>query len=66
MANVTSVTKRVIGPKIVVASKGKGRSSKKLAQANVTKVDKISNGVDNINLSAVVFEVNLVGNLKEW
>ncbi|XP_028054787.1 uncharacterized protein LOC114258981 [Camellia sinensis] len=47
-------------------SKGKRSSSKKPAQANVTEVDQISNGVDDINLSAVVFEVNLIGNLKEW
>ncbi|XP_028053152.1 uncharacterized protein LOC114257571 [Camellia sinensis] len=30
--------------------KRKGRSSKKLAQANITEVDKIFNGVDDINL----------------
>lgn len=39
---------------------------KKPAQANIIEVDWISNGIDDINLSAVVSEVNLVGNLKEW
>ena len=32
----------------------------------MTEVDKLSNGVDDINLSAVVSEANLVGNPKEW
>ncbi|CAL5346560.1 unnamed protein product [Camellia sinensis] len=46
--------------------KGKRRSSKKVAKAKMAKMDKIFNGVDVINLSAVVFEANLVGNPKEW
>ena len=33
-------------------------------QANV--VEKISNGVDDINLIAVISECNMVGNPKEW
>ena len=33
-------------------------------QANV--VEKISNGVDDINLTAVISEYNMVGNPKEW
>ncbi|KAF5959084.1 hypothetical protein HYC85_000293 [Camellia sinensis] len=32
----------------------------------MTELDKISNGVDVINLSAVVSEANLVGNPKDW
>ena len=32
----------------------------------MAEVDKISNGVDDINLSTVVSEANLVGNPKEW
>ena len=32
----------------------------------MTETDNISNGVNDINLSAVVFEANLVGNPKEW
>ena len=32
----------------------------------MTEVDNISKGVDDINLSAVVSEANLVGNPKEW
>ena len=32
----------------------------------MTEVDNISNGVDDINLSAVVSEANLGGNPKEW
>ena len=32
----------------------------------MTEEDKISNDLSNINLSAVVFEINLVGNTKEW
>ena len=29
-------------------------------------MEKISNGVDDINLTAVIFECNMVGNPKEW
>ena len=29
-------------------------------------MDKISNGVDDVNLSTVVSKANLVGNSKEW
>lgn len=32
----------------------------------MTEADKISNGVYDINLSAVISEANLVGNSKEW
>ena len=32
----------------------------------MTEVDKIFNGVDDINHSAVVSEANHVGNPKEW
>ena len=32
----------------------------------MTEVDNISNGIDDINLSAVVSEANLVGNPKDW
>ena len=46
--------------------KGKGRTSKKVTKADITKMDIISNGVDVINLSVVVSEANLVGNPKEW
>ena len=46
--------------------KGKGRTSKKVTKADITEMDIISNGVDVINLSAVVSEANLVGNPKKW
>ena len=46
--------------------KGKGRTSKKVTKADITEMDIISNGLDVINLSAVVSEANLVGNPKEW
>ena len=46
--------------------KSKRRTSKKPAQAHMTEVDNISNGVDDINLSAIISEANLVGNPKEW
>ena len=39
-------------------SKSKRRTSKKPAQAHMTEVDNISNGVDDINLSTVVSEAN--------
>ena len=29
-------------------------------------VEKISNGVDDINLTAMIFECNMAGNPKEW
>ena len=46
--------------------KSKRRISKKRAQAHMTEVDNISNGVDDINLSAVDSEANLDENRKEW
>ena len=46
--------------------KSKRRTRKKPAQAHITEVDKISNGVDDINLFAIASEANLVGNPKEW
>ena len=40
---------------------------KKNHEAHITKLDTISKDVSDINLSAVVFEVNFVGsNLREW
>ena len=41
----------------------KPRKDKK-TQANV--VEKISNGVDDINLTAMISECNMVRNPKEW
>ena len=49
-----------------IKRKDQGSSSKKVAQANVTEWDKLSDGVANLNLSAVILEANLVGNTKEW
>ena len=47
--------------------KDHGSTSKKTTnQANVTELDYISGGVNDINLSTVVSEANLVGNPKEW
>ena len=39
---------------------------RKAAQANITEVEKLSENASNISFSTVVFEVNLVGNTKEW
>ena len=39
---------------------------RKAAQANITKVEKLSENASNRSFSAVVSEVNLVGNTKEW
>ena len=39
---------------------------RKAAQANITEVEKLSENASNISFSAVVSEVNLVGNTKEW
>ncbi|XP_022873239.1 uncharacterized protein LOC111392192 [Olea europaea var. sylvestris] len=47
-------------------SKKKDTQKKKPPQANMTEVDKISTDVGDINLSAVVSEVNLVSNAKDW
>ena len=46
--------------------KDQGNTSKKPAQANMTELDTLSTDVSDINLSAVVSEVNLVGNTREW
>ncbi|XXG54031.1 hypothetical protein AAC387_Pa03g2009 [Persea americana] len=46
--------------------KDQGNTSKKLVQANMTELDTLSADVSDINLSAVVSEVNLVGNTREW
>jgi transposase InsO family protein len=44
-----------------------GNARKKPAQANVTEVETLSDNVEDMHLSAVVSEVNLVGsNPKEW
>ncbi|XP_057476852.1 uncharacterized protein LOC130764565 [Actinidia eriantha] len=47
-------------------NQGSGSKKPKHAQANMT-VENISNGVNDMNLCAVVTEVNLIGsNAKEW
>ena len=51
---------------ILLKRKDQGSSIKKFARANVTEWEKLSNGVADINLSAVVLEANLVGNTKKW
>jgi hypothetical protein len=40
--------------------------NKKTFQANISEVGTLSKDVSNINLFAVVSEVNLVGDTKEW
>ena len=39
---------------------------RKATQANITEVEKLFENAPNISFSAVVSEVNLVGNTKEW
>ena len=39
---------------------------KKHAQAHITEVDEVSDGVANIDLCAVILECNMVDNSKEW
>ena len=39
---------------------------RKAAQTNIIEVEKLSENVSNISFFVVVFEVNLVGNTKEW
>ena len=39
---------------------------RKAAQANITEVEKLSENASNISFYAIVSEVNLVGNTKEW
>ncbi|XXG85962.1 hypothetical protein AAC387_Pa11g0957 [Persea americana] len=46
--------------------KEQSNTSKKPVQANVTELDTLSIDVSDINLSAVVSEVNLVGSTREW
>ncbi|GMP27262.1 hypothetical protein CsSME_00003331 [Camellia sinensis var. sinensis] len=46
--------------------KDEGSSNKNPAQANIAEDFYLSDGVADINLTAVVFEANLVGNPKEW
>ncbi|XXG52098.1 hypothetical protein AAC387_Pa03g0500 [Persea americana] len=46
--------------------KDQGNTSKKPAQANTTELDTLSTDVSDINISAVVSEVNLVDNTREW
>ena len=40
--------------------------AKKRQKTQANMVEKISNGVDDINLTAVISECNMVGNPKEW
>uniref|UniRef100_A0A2N9HRU5 Retrovirus-related Pol polyprotein from transposon TNT 1-94-like beta-barrel domain-containing protein n=1 Tax=Fagus sylvatica TaxID=28930 RepID=A0A2N9HRU5_FAGSY len=42
------------------------QGNKKTFQANISEVRTFSKDVSDINLSAVVSEVNLVGDTKEW
>ena len=46
--------------------KAQVKHQRKVAQANITEVEKLSENASNISFSAVVSEVNLVGNIKEW
>ncbi|KAA0060612.1 pol polyprotein [Cucumis melo var. makuwa] len=39
---------------------------KKHAQAHITEVDEVSDGVADIDLYAVILKCNMVGNFKEW
>ncbi|TYK01391.1 pol polyprotein [Cucumis melo var. makuwa] len=39
---------------------------KKHAQAHITEVDEVSDGVADIDICAVVLECNMMGNSKEW
>ena len=39
---------------------------KKGSQANITEVENLSKDVDDIDLSAVIFEVNLVVKMAKW
>ena len=39
---------------------------RKTAQDNITEVEKLSGNASNISFSAIVSEVNLMGNTKEW
>ncbi|KAE8653238.1 hypothetical protein Csa_019792, partial [Cucumis sativus] len=39
---------------------------KKHAQAHITEVDEVSNGVADIDLCVVILECNKVDNSKEW
>ena len=55
-------TNRDIVQRIVETVKHK----RKAAQANITEVKKLYENAYNISFSAVVSEVNLVGNTKEW
>ena len=62
--NCNKVGHRVVNCRL--KNKDQGSSTKKFAQANVTEWEKLSNGVADINLSAMVSEANLVRNTKEW
>ena len=47
--------------------KRQDQGTKKGSQANITEVENLSKDVDDIDLSAVISEVNLVGgDTKEW
>ena len=46
--------------------KRNNQGNKKTFQANISEIGTLSKDVSDINLSVVVFEVNLVGDTKEW
>ncbi|XXG77460.1 hypothetical protein AAC387_Pa08g1605 [Persea americana] len=46
--------------------KDQDKTSKKPAHANMTELDTLSTDVSDISPSAMVSEINLVGNTKEW
>ena len=46
--------------------KAQVNQKRKVTQANIIEEEKLSDNVSNISFSAIVSEVNLVGNTKEW
>ncbi|XP_048442449.1 uncharacterized protein LOC125478346 [Pyrus x bretschneideri] len=46
--------------------KGQDNSKKKSNEVHITEEERLSKKISNINLAAVVSEVHMVGNTKEW
>ena len=46
--------------------KRQDQGTKKGSQANITEVENLSKDVDDIDLSAVISEVNLVAKMAKW
>jgi len=64
MKNASYAMKLHTKPRIIEIELNKNKPKKRIAQIKITKVDYLINEVLEINLSIIVFKVNLIN--PEW